>query len=106
MKNLGAIAALLGSWANALPSNVRKAIYKTVKILAALATLALLIIPSLGDFGVHWTGATVATTVVTAILSFLGHLADANTDPNFDVLGPDPDTEVSDGGDPEPQHGK
>lgn len=79
MDNLTKIAFLLGGWANSLPTNVRKRIYQTVKVLSGLATLALLVLPLLPGLGVEVPTPARWDALFTAALAFLGHLADKNT---------------------------
>jgi len=81
MNSLSNLALLLGSWANSLPAVWRKRLYKTVKVLAGVATLALIVLPMLPSLGVDLPTNVRWDAVLTAALAFLGHLADSNTHP-------------------------
>lgn len=73
------LAYMLGSWANHLPATQRKAVYKTTKITASIATVALIVLPYLPQVGVNLPPNVQWDAILTALLAFLGHLADRNT---------------------------
>lgn len=85
----------------ALPASVRKAIYKVVKILAAIVTLALLVLPAFPEVGINLPDSDRYFAIGTGLVTLLGHLADSNTntDPLVDV-NPAPEP-----GDPVPPEG-
>ena len=90
MKNLGALFALLGSWAQMLPTVWRKRIYKGVKVVSALLTLAILVLPMLSDFGVSLPEPDRWLALFTALLTAIGHLADSNTEVVDEEPAPEP----------------
>lgn len=99
--NLSQLALLLGGWANHLPAVWRKRVYKSVKVVAGLATLFLVVLPLLPNFGLVLNDTARYGAILTAAIAFLGHLADANTFPEPAVdLTPAPE-----GGNPTPPPG-
>lgn len=72
-------AKVLQMYAQVVPVKARKVTYKTVKILASLATLALVLWPELPSVGVTIPNADRWAGVLTAVIALLGHLADSNT---------------------------
>lgn len=72
----------------AIPASVRKVVYKTSKIVAAVLTLVLLILPSFQTVaGVMIPDSDRWIAIATGALALLAHLADSNTitDPLIDV---------------------
>lgn len=97
--NLSKLAFLLGSWAQMLPPGARAALYKSLKVLAALGTVALLVLPSV----TAWLpNEAYYAAIITAALAFVSHVAGSNLspDPTLPDVSPAPE-----GGNPEPLPG-
>lgn len=77
---MSAMTDALNTLAQSLPANVRKQVYKGVKIAAAVGTVVLLLLPLLPSLGVSYDTTGLAA-VLTAVLAAVGHLADSNTHP-------------------------
>lgn len=70
-----------------LPASTRKAIYKVTKYVAAVAGVILLVAPVLPSVGVGEVP-TWALGIVGLLVALPAHLADKNTFPEADVVGP------------------